>query len=61
MKYVSTRGGAPEAPFEDVLLTGLAPDGGLYAPLEWPTLSEADIKDLRGKPYPDAAASITFT
>ena len=32
MKYVSTRGQAPSLPFDDVLLTGLARDGGLYVP-----------------------------
>ena len=39
MKYVSTRGGAPELGFADVLLAGLAPDGGLYVPVEWPRLA----------------------
>ena len=37
--YVSTRGKAPELGFADVLLAGLAPDGGLYVPEEWPTLA----------------------
>ncbi|MEO8162291.1 MAG: threonine synthase [Ilumatobacteraceae bacterium] len=36
MQYVSTRAQAPEAGFCDVLLRGLAPDGGLYVPKEWP-------------------------
>lgn len=40
MKYVSTRGQAPASEFADVLLTGLAPDGGLYVPETWPTLPE---------------------
>ena len=38
MKYVSTRGRAPELGFSDVLLAGLADDGGLYVPEEWPRL-----------------------
>ena len=38
MKYVSTRGAAPVLDFADVLLTGLASDGGLYVPEEWPAL-----------------------
>lgn len=38
MRYVSTRGQAPELGFADVLLTGLAPDGGLYVPSEFPAL-----------------------
>ncbi len=41
MRYVSTRGGAPELGFADVLLGGLAPDGGLYVPERWPTLPTA--------------------
>ena len=36
MKYVSTRGQAPVLEFGDVLLAGLATDGGLYVPDEWP-------------------------
>lgn len=39
MRYVSTRGLAPELGFADVLLGGLAPDGGLYVPCEWPRLA----------------------
>ncbi len=38
MMYVSTRGAAPQADFEEALLAGLAPDGGLYMPDAWPTL-----------------------
>ena len=40
IRYVSTRGQAPELDFEDVLLAGLASDGGLYVPTELPTFSE---------------------
>src|SRR5262245_9902009 len=40
-RYVSTRGAAPELGFADVLLAGLANDGGLYVPVEWPTLEPA--------------------
>jgi threonine synthase len=39
MKYVSTRGRAPAVSFEDAVLAGLAPDGGLYVPETWPTLA----------------------
>ena len=42
MRYVSTRGAAPVLGFGDVLLAGLATDGGLYVPEEWPTLEVAD-------------------
>src|SRR5690606_19424026 len=38
MRYVSTRGLAPELGFTDVLLAGLADDGGLYVPERWPAL-----------------------
>ena len=38
MRYVSTRGSAPELGFADVLLAGLANDGGLYVPEHWPML-----------------------
>ena len=38
-RYISTRGQAPETDFADALLRGIAPDGGLYMPTAWPTLS----------------------
>jgi threonine synthase len=55
MRYVSTRGSAPSLGFSDALLAGLARDGGLYVPEQWPTLSAADIRALRGLPYPELA------
>jgi threonine synthase len=55
MRYVSTRGGAPELGFRDVLLAGLARDGGLYVPAEWPSFSPDEIRALRGLSYPDLA------
>ncbi len=55
MKYVSSRGQAPELGFEDVLLTGLARDGGLYIPATFPKLSPEDIRSFRGKSYQDIA------
>ncbi len=58
MQYVSTRGEAPELGFEDVLLTGLARDGGLYVPKSWPQISSAELKGLRGKPYVDVAFAV---
>ncbi len=42
LHYTSTRGNAPELSFADVLLTGLAPDGGLYVPTRWPVGHTAD-------------------
>jgi threonine synthase len=58
MRYVSTRGRAPEAGFIDVLLAGLAPDGGLYAPAAWPVLSADNIGAFAGQPYAEVAAAI---
>lgn len=51
MKYISTRGSAPELEFEDVLLAGLASDGGLYVPKELPTFSQEEIESWRDLPY----------
>ena len=45
MRYVSTRGDAPDLGFSDVLLAGLASDGGLYVPDRWPTLTHQNGQD----------------
>ena len=58
MKYISTRGAAPALGFEDVLLTGLARDGGLYLPEQWPTLTREEITALAGQSYEDVAVRI---
>ena len=58
MRYLSTRGGAPQAGFLDVLLAGLAPDGGLYAPEAWPSLTPDEIAAFAGAPYAQVAADI---
>jgi threonine synthase len=58
VRYVSTRGRAPELGFEDVLLTGLARDGGLYVPAEWPHLTRDEIAGLAGLSYVDAALRV---
>lgn len=58
MKYLSTRGGVGAAKFDDVLLTGLAGDGGLFMPETWPQVSPSEIAEFRGEPYADVAASI---
>jgi threonine synthase len=58
MRYVSTRGEAPALGFSDAVLAGLARDGGLYVPQEWPTLSPDDIRGLRGLPYADVAIRV---
>jgi len=58
VKYISTRGQAPALEFEDVLLTGLAPDGGLYVPESLPEFSEEEIRSWRNLSYADLAKKI---
>lgn len=58
MKYISTRGQAPALGFEDVLLTGLAPDGGLYVPEELPQFSAAELTAMARLPYNELALQI---
>ncbi len=58
MDYVSTRGRAPALGFEDVTLAGLASDGGLYVPREWPVLSREEIAGLAGKSYVETAVTV---
>ncbi len=58
MKYISTRGQAPELTFEDAMLTGLARDGGLYVPETIPQLSTDDIKAMTGKSYEEIAFQV---
>jgi threonine synthase len=58
MNYVSTRGEAPPASFLQAVLTGLAPDGGLYVPEAWPQLTAHEIGDFAGRPYAEVAASV---
>jgi threonine synthase len=53
--FLSTRGQAPAASFAEVLLAGLAPDGGLYLPQAWPQFSDADLAAFAGLSYQDAA------
>jgi threonine synthase len=55
---ISTRGDAPKASFVDVLLAGLAPDGGLYLPEFWPQISASQIADFARQPYNDVACEI---
>jgi len=58
VKYISTRGQAPELTFEDAMLTGLARDGGLYVPETIPQLSTDDIKAMAGKSYEEIAFQV---
>jgi threonine synthase len=57
-QYVSTRGKAPKAGFADVLLSGLAPDGGLYLPDAWPQIAPSEQSAFAGQPYGDVAFAI---
>ena len=56
MKYISTRGHAPALNFEEVLLTGLAADGGLYVPETLPVFERAEIASMAAMDYPTLAA-----
>ena len=58
MRYVSTRGEAPSLDFVDVMLAGLARDGGLYVPERWPVLDRATIEGFAGKPYAEVAVEV---
>jgi threonine synthase len=58
VKYISTRGQAPALSFEDVVLTGLAPDGGLYVPETLPTFSRDEIASWAGLSYEELAFKV---
>ena len=58
MKYVSTRGEAPPLTFDEALLAGLAPDGGLYIPERWPRFSTGDIAAMEGLSYAEIARRV---
>lgn len=58
MQYRSTRGGAAPQNFKEVLLQGLASDGGLFVPQEWPMLN-GHIKQYSGLPYAEVAQAVT--
>jgi len=58
LKFVSTRGAAPALDLADVTLAGLARDGGLYVPAEWPVFSSAQITAMAGLSYADLAVEV---
>ena len=58
MKYISTRGDRTERRFCEILLEGLAPDGGLYLPVAYPTVDAATLARWRGLSYADLAFEI---
>jgi threonine synthase len=58
VRYVSTRGEAPSLGFVEVMLAGLARDGGLYVPESWPRLGPAAIAGFAGRPYAEVAVEV---
>ncbi|HEY5153195.1 MAG TPA: threonine synthase [Acidimicrobiales bacterium] len=60
MKYVSTRGTAPPLEFGDVLLTGLARDGGLYLPETWPALAPDALARAATATYAETAVEVMW-
>lgn len=58
MQYVSTRGSAPALDFEGATLAGLASDGGLYVPSQWPRFSADEIAAMAGLSYAELAARV---
>ncbi len=58
MKYVSTRGQAPAQRFSEILLGGLAPDGGLYLPEQYPQFTRAELERMRGMSYQELAFEV---
>ena len=58
MKYISTRGGVEPQSFEDVILTGLAPDGGLFVPEQLPRFELEEIDSWRELSYQQLALKI---
>ena len=60
MLYKSTRGSSNEVPFSEVLLGGLAPDGGLYMPDYFPSMTLEEINDMDGLQYHELSSKILF-
>ncbi|MFB9123727.1 threonine synthase [Paraburkholderia dipogonis] len=58
MRYVSTRGGSVDRRFSEVLMEGLAPDGGLYVPTAYPKVDDATLRLWRGLSYAELAFEI---
>ncbi|MEW9899785.1 threonine synthase [Chitinivorax sp. PXF-14] len=58
MRYISTRGGMAPQSFSDILLGGLAPDGGLVVPEQYPQIDEATLARWRALSYPELAFEI---
>jgi len=58
IKYLSTRGQESNLNFEDVLLSGLARDGGLYLPNTWPRFSNLELNEMKNLDYISLAEKI---
>lgn len=58
MEYISTRGSAPTLDFRAATLAGLASDGGLYVPANWPQFSLDDISAMKGLNYVETAVRV---
>ena len=58
MRYISTRGAGAPLDFVEAMLSGLARDGGLYVPTEWPRLSPQTIASFAGRPYAEVAVEV---
>ena len=58
IKYLSTRGQEFNLNFEDVLLSGLARDGGLYLPNTWPRFSNLELNEMKNLDYISLAEKI---
>jgi threonine synthase len=58
VRYVSTRGQTEPQSFGDVLIAGIAPDGGLFVPESWPKVGADEIKTFAKRSFPDVAHSL---
>jgi threonine synthase len=56
--YISTRGGAPKVAFREALLAGLAPDGGLYLPEQWPEFGRTDFEAFAEQDFAEVAGAV---
>lgn len=58
VQYISTRGKASKLDFDEVLLAGLASDGGLYLPESWPQFDAASIREMQNIDYAELAVRV---
>ena len=58
IKYISTRGQSEELGFKDVIFEGLASDGGLYIPNEWPIIDEKTLLSFKSLSYQEIAYEV---